>query len=290
MSDTEANEPRRVTEGRLERAAWLREFVLAPFVFDGLQAKLAVAAGARAVYLTGFGTAAQHGVPDVGLIGRAEMVANVERVVGSVDVPVIADADTGYGNESAVARTVEHYARIGVAALHLEDQVWPKRCGFFDGKEVVPRREMVAKIRAASETSGPDGPLVIGRTDALQPHGWDEVVTRCDLMAEAGADLLFVDGLRTEADAEACIQHCGHHPLLLNSFVNASVAERLGFRVMIGLRVMGEIHDAIAAIMERFVATGGGEEDPLPAFEAMTRTVGLADVDAQRARWSSEET
>ena len=272
--------------GRLERARWLDEFVLAPFVFDGLQAKLAVAAGAKAVYMTGFGTAAQHGVPDLGLIGRAEMAANAERIVGSVDVPVIADADTGYGNESSVARTVETYARIGVAALHIEDQVWPKRCGFFEGKEVVERAEMVAKIRAASDTSGDDGPLIIGRTDALQSHGWDEVAARCDLMAEAGADLLFVDGLKSREQAEACVEHVGHHPLLLNSFVNASVAEALGYRLMLGLRVMGEIHDAIAGIMSDFMATGGNDADPLPPFEAMTETLGLAEADAERARWS----
>lgn len=272
---------------RLERAGWLDEFVLAPFVFDGLQAKLAEAAGARAVYMTGFGTAAQHGLPDLGLIGRAEMAANLERIVQSVDVPVVADADTGYGNESSVARTVEIYARLGVAALHIEDQAWPKRCGFFEGKEVVPRAEMVAKVTAASETSGPEGPLVIGRTDALQPHGWDEVVARCDLMAEAGADLLFVDGVKTKEQAEECMTRCGHHPLLLNSFVNAEVARSLGYRLMLGLRVMGEIHDAIATIMHDLVSTGGGDEDAAVAsFEALTRTVGLAEADAARARWS----
>lgn len=273
---------------RLDRADWLSEFVLAPFVFDGLQAQLAVQAGATAVYMTGFGTAAQHGVPDIGLIGRAEMAANAERIVTSVDVPVIADADTGYGNESAVARTVEQYARIGVAALHIEDQVWPKRCGFFEGKEVVPRHEMASKIRAASDSSGPDGPLIIGRTDALAPHGWDEVVARCDLMAEAGADLLFVDGLRTEADAEACMEHCGHHPMVLNSFANARVGEALGYRLMIGLRVMVEVHDAIAAVMKEFMATGGRDDDPFESFEAMMRTVGLPEVDEKRARWSGE--
>ena len=271
---------------RLSRAGWLDDFVLAPFVFDGLQAKLAVAAGAKAVYMTGFGTAAQHGLPDVGLIGRAEMAANAERIVTSVDVPVIADADTGYGNESSVARTVEQYARIGVAALHLEDQVWPKRCGFFEGKEVVSRDEMAAKIRAASATSGADGPLIIGRTDALQAHGWDEVVARCDLMAEAGADLLFVDGLRTAAEAEACVEHCGHHALLLNSFVNAALAEQLGYRLMIGLRTMLEVHDAIAAVMHDFMATGGHDDDPTASFARLVDTVGLAEVERQRAAWS----
>lgn len=273
----------------MRSAPWLERFVLAPFVFDGLQARLAVAAGARAVYLTGFGTAAQHGVPDIGLLGRAEMVANVERVVGAVDVPVIADADTGYGDELGVARTVEAYARAGVAALHLEDQVWPKRCGFFEGKEVVSRAEMVSKIRAAVDTAGADGPLIIGRTDALAAHGWSEVEARADLMAEAGADLIFVDGLRTEADAEACVEHCGHHPLVLNSFVDASVAESLGYRVMLGLRTMVDVHDAIAAVMREFLATGGGAGDPAAGFERLTATVGLAQADARRDVWRLPE-
>ena len=271
----------------MRSAPWLDEFVLAPFVFDGLQARLAVAAGARAVYMTGFGTAAQHGVPDIGLIGRAEMVANVERIVGAVDVPVVADADTGYGDELGVARTVEAYARAGVAALHLEDQVWPKRCGFFDGKEVIPREEMASKIRAAVDTAGADGPLIIGRTDALAVHGWDEVAARADLMAEAGADLIFVDGLRTEADAEACVERCGAHPLVLNGFVNASVAERLGYRLMLGLRTMVDVHDAIARVMADFLATGGGDDDAGAAFERLTATVGLYAADARRDAWRS---
>lgn len=267
--------------GRLDRAGWLDDFVAAPFVFDGLQAKLAELAGAPAVYMTGFGTAAQHGLPDLGIIGRDEMVANVERIVGAVDVPVIADADTGYGDDlagghgdtSEVARTVEIYAGAGVAALHLEDQVWPKRCGFFDGKEVVGRDELVARIRAASRASGDDGPLIIGRTDALQPHGWDEVVARCDLMADAGADLLFVDGLKTEQLAVECAERVGHHPLLLNSFVSADVARRLGYRLLLGLSVMGEIHGAIEQIMRTFVTDGAVGHDPRASFEALTRTM-----------------
>jgi len=265
--------------GRLERAAWLDRFVVAPFVFDGLQAKLAEAAGASAVYMTGFGTAAQYGLPDLGIIGRDEMLANVARIVGSVEVPVIADADTGYaaGQDSSarteVGRTVELYARAGVAALHLEDQVWPKRCGFFKGKEVVGRDEMVAKIRAATSASGGDGPLIIGRTDALQPCGWDEVVARCDLMADAGADLLFVDGLKTEELATECTERVGHHPLLLNSFVSADVAQRLGYRLMLGLSVMGEIHGAIERIMRTFVSEGAVGDDPVMSFEGLTHTM-----------------
>ena len=123
--------------------------VLAPFVFDGVQARLSEAAGFDAVYMTGFGTAASHGLPDMGLIGLGEMSANAARVAAAVNVPVIADADTGYGNETNIARTVAVYERAGVAALHIEDQEWPKRCGFLDGKRVIPVEDMLLKVRAA---------------------------------------------------------------------------------------------------------------------------------------------
>ena len=151
--------------GRLRRLLTTTPTVVAPFAYDALQAKLAEAAGFAAVYLTGFGTAASHGLPDVGLLTTTEMAANVARLAGAVDIPVVADADTGGGGPLNVARTVEQYARAGAAALHVEDQVWPKRCGFMAGKEVIPAGEMVAKVRAAVDTSrrlGPDdGPLVI---------------------------------------------------------------------------------------------------------------------------------
>ena len=126
-----------------------RGTVVAPFVFDGVQARLAEAAGFEAVYMTGFGTAASYGLPDMGLIGLGEMSANAARIAGAVGVPVIADADTGYGNETNIARTVALYERAGVAALHIEDQDWPKRCGFLEGKRVIPAGEMVLKVRAA---------------------------------------------------------------------------------------------------------------------------------------------
>jgi 2-methylisocitrate lyase-like PEP mutase family enzyme len=216
-----------------------RGLVLAPFVFDGVLAKLAEAAGFAAVYMSGFGTAASHGLPDLGMIGLGEMSANAARVAAAVDVPVIADADTGYGNEENVARTVRVYERAGVAALHIEDQEWPKKCGFLEGKRVIPVEEMVAKVRAALAAREDPALVIIARTDALAPNGWDDAVARAKAYRAAGADLVFVDGLKTRADVERVAQELDGIPQLLSSWlVTPAEAEVLGFTLYIQLGVM----------------------------------------------------
>jgi 2-methylisocitrate lyase-like PEP mutase family enzyme len=205
-----------VSPGRRLRERWRTGRVVAPFVFDGLQARCAERAGSRAVYLTGFGTAASRGLPDLGLLGMAEMAAQAGVVAAATALPVIADADTGYGGVLNVARTVAAYERAGVAALHVEDQVWPKRCGFFEGKEVVPVEEMAAKVRAACDARRDPDTVIIARTDALAPHGWDEVVRRARRYRDCGADLVFVDGIRTPADLAEYESRLGDLPLLYN--------------------------------------------------------------------------
>jgi len=213
--------------------------VLAPFVFDGVQAKLAQAAGFEAVYMTGFGTAASHGLPDMGLIGLGEMSANAARIAGAVSIPVIADADTGYGNETTVARTIALYERAGVAALHIEDQEWPKRCGFLEGKRVIPAAEMVLKVRAAVAARSDPGLVVIARTDALQPNGWDDAVARAKAYRDAGADLVFVDGLRDRAAVERAARELDGTPQLLNSWlITPQEARAMGFAVYIHIGTM----------------------------------------------------
>ena len=187
---------------------WLagqRQFVLAPGVYDGLTAKIAGAIGFDALYMTGFGTAASLGMPDVGLATLTEMAGNVARIVEASGLPVIADADTGYGNPLNVQRTVKAYERAGAAALHLEDQVFPKKCGFFEGKRVIPAAEHVQKIKAACDAHASDEFVIIARTDALAVTGWDDVVDRVHAYREAGADVVFVDGIRTRADLDAYI-------------------------------------------------------------------------------------
>jgi 2-methylisocitrate lyase-like PEP mutase family enzyme len=240
--------------------------VLAPFVFDGVQAKLAVQAGFEAVYMTGFGTASSYGLPDMGMIGLGEMSANASRIAAAVDVPVIADADTGYGNEENVARTVRVYERAGVAALHIEDQEWPKRCGFLDGKRVIPMDDMVLKVRAAIAARRDPGLVIIARTDAIQPNGWDDAMRRARTYREAGADMVFVDGLKTRAEIERAAADLRGIPQLLNNWlVTREEAQDLGFAIYI---YVGTMMRHYADIRDRMVEL------------RQTGRIQLADADA----------
>ena len=227
------------TPGERLRSLMARGTVVAPFVFDGVQAKLAEEAGFEAVYMTGFGTAASYGLPDLGLIGLGEMSANAARIATSVSVPLIADADTGYGNETNVARTVEVYERAGVAALHIEDQEMPKRCGFLEGKRVIPAEEMVLKVGAALAARRDPATVIIARTDALAPNGWDDALARARSYRAAGADLVFIDGLRSRDAVERAASELRGVPQLLNSMLlTPAEAQDLGFAVYIHLGVL----------------------------------------------------
>lgn len=246
-----------MTPGARLRELMAKGTVLAPFVFDGVQAKLAEAAGFDAVYMTGFGTAASHGLPDMGLIGLGEMSANAARIAGAVGVPVIADADTGYGNETNIARTVQLYERAGVAALHIEDQEWPKRCGFLEGKRVVPADEMILKVRAAVTARANPGLVIIARTDALQPNGWDDAVARLRAYREAGADMVFMDGLKTRDLVEAAARELAGIPQLLNSWlVTPEEAREMGFAIYIHLGIMLRHFSDFRRSLEELRTTG----------------------------------
>ncbi len=201
---------------RLRQALDCGRPLVAPFVYDGLTASLARTAGFEAVYMTGFGTAAARGYPDLGLLTMSEMVDNVRVVARASRLPVICDADTGYGNPINVWRTVQEYEDAGAAALHLEDQVWPKRCGFMAGKQVVPLETMVPKIRAACDARRDPNLVIIARTDALAPHGWTEAQRRARAYRAAGADVIFVDGIVTLDDLHQYSETLGDLPLLYN--------------------------------------------------------------------------
>ncbi|MBA4179125.1 MAG: carboxyvinyl-carboxyphosphonate phosphorylmutase [Anaerolinea sp.] len=247
--------------------------VVAPFVFDGVQAKLAQAAGFEAVYMSGFGTAASYGLPDLGLIGLGEMSANAARIAAAVTIPVIADADTGYGNESNVARTVQVYERAGVAALHLEDQESPKRCGFLEGKQVIPQDEMVLKIRAAVAARRDPGLVIIGRTDAVQPNGWDDATARARAYHAAGADLVFVDGLKTREMIEAAARDLAGVPQLVSTWlISTEEARRMGFALFIQLGVMLRHFAGFEAILRELRDSGSVSLSPAAAsVEPITR-------------------
>ena len=193
----------RATQLRAQMAAGI---VFAPGVYNALFAKAVEQTGFSTVYVTGFGTAARYGFADVGLITQSEMVQNLKAICRATSLPVIADMDTGYGNALNVRRTVREYERAGVAGFHIEDQVFPKKCGFMAGKAVIPMAEHVQKVRAALEARKNSDTVVIARTDALAPHGWDDAIARANAYRDAGADLIFVDGIRTLEEIQSIHQ------------------------------------------------------------------------------------
>jgi len=193
-----------------------RQGLVVPGAYDAVSARLVEQAGFPAVYMTGFGVSASRlGLPDLGFAGLAEMVDQARNLAAAVSIPVIADADTGYGSALQVRRTVQQYEAAGVAALHIEDQVAPKRCGHLAGKQVVPAEEFVGRIRAAVEARTDPDLLVIARTDAIAVTGFDDAVARAEAAARAGADVLFVEAPTSETEIEALPRRLDR-PLLFN--------------------------------------------------------------------------
>ncbi|AZV92464.1 isocitrate lyase/PEP mutase family protein [Pseudomonas sp. S 311-6] len=200
--------------------------IQAPGAADALTARLVEQAGFPAVYMTGFGaTATTLGMPDLGLMTQTEMLEHARRMVRATALPVIADADTGYGGINNLLRTVEDYAQIGVAAIHLEDQTLPKRCGQLSGIQLVDAEAQVRTLKGAVCARAWSDMLLIARTDALGVHGVEEAVRRANLYAETGVDLVFVDGVKTIAQAEAIARHVPGRKVL--SVVDGNETQRL---------------------------------------------------------------
>ncbi len=191
------------------------DLLVAPGAYDCITARAIQAAGAQACYMTGAGTAATLGYPDYGLVTMTEMADNAGRIAASLDIPLIADADTGYGNELNVIRTVREFAKRGVAGIHLEDQDFPKRCGHLDGKSVIDRDRYLTKIHAAADERDDPDFVIIARTDARAPLGIDEAITRANLALQAGADAAFVEAPQTTEEI-AQIPTRVNGPCLLN--------------------------------------------------------------------------
>ena len=193
-----------------------KEGLVVPGAYDGVSAKLVEQAGFPVLYMTGYGVSASRlGLPDMGFAGLAEMADHARNMAAAVSIPLIADADTGYGNALTVRRTVALYEAAGVAALHLEDQQMPKRCGHLDGKVVVPAEEFAAKIRAAVDARTDPDFTIIARTDAIAVNGLDDALRRAELAVEAGADMLFVEAPTTEEQIER-VARAFDTPLLFN--------------------------------------------------------------------------
>lgn len=263
--------------------------VVAPFVFDAFQARIAQSAGFQAVYMTGFGTAAARGFPDVGLLTMAEMVENVRYIAGAVDVPLICDADTGYGNPVNVYRTVREYESAGAAALHIEDQVWPKRCGFLAGKQVIPLEEMVPKVKAACDARRDTNFVIIARTDALAVNGWADVAKRTRAYRTAGADLIFVDGIRTLEDMQRYVQEIGDLPLLYNGqLLPVNDIEKMGFRLTIYSATLMAFYLRMRDVMRELKETGSVAHSAGPGmFDELTTLLGVKDALALGKKYES---
>jgi 2,3-dimethylmalate lyase len=274
----------------------LREpgIIVAPGAYDCYTAKLIEHEGFPAVYMTGAGTALTRlGKPDLGFATLTEMASNAAAMASAVSIPLIADADTGYGGALNVYRTMQEYEKAGVAALHLEDQIFPKRCGHLDGKQVIPIEEMVIKLRAAVEARTDEDLVLIARTDALAVTGLDDTLRRCHAYAEAGADVLFVEALQTYEEITRVVREV-KVPLLYNFVEHGKspllpVAElqRLGFKLVIFpgsimlavlplvRQILGEIkhHGTTEVLLERMT-------NVVELFE----TMGLSDMLALDAR------
>src|SRR5438270_7349385 len=275
---------------RLRELLVQRDLLVAPGAYDALSARLIAQAGFPAVYMTGFGTAASVlGQPDVGLLTMSEMVSRAAALAAVVgDRPLIADADTGYGNPINVRRTVREYERAGVAAIHIEDQVWPKKCGHMEGKQVIPVDEMVQKIRAAADARQDPDFVIIARTDANAVYGLEDALRRGRAYREAGADVIFIEAPRSIAELEAIVQafpdvpqfynwaESGKTPLLSLDEIHA-----LGFKLVIFPVSM--LFAATHAMLELLELLKRGETpsayaERMVTFSQFTQNIGLPEI------------
>jgi len=274
--------------------------VIAPGVADALNARLVAKHGFEAIYMTGAGTTATRlGMPDVGLLTMTEMVDNAARIADAGGLPVIADADNGYGGVLNVRRTIQSYERAGVAAIHLEDQIIPKRCGHLAGKQVVSIEEMVSKIKAATDARVDRDFLLIARTDAIAVEGFERALERAEIYRAAGADVIFVEAPNREQLPK--IAPRVKAPLLYNlaasgktPFLTKAEIERLGFKLIIypNWIVLAQIR-AASRVLQTLKETGSiaGLANEVASFREFFDLVGMQEVQALESRYGiAEET
>jgi len=291
-----ANTPARLRALIDTARSFARPLVL-PGCYDALSGRLVEQAGFDATYMTGFGTTASLlGRPDVGLLGMTEMVDNARRIAAAVDVPLIADADTGYGNPINVIRTVQSYEGAGVAGIHIEDQVMPKKCGHMENKQVIDTDVMMAKIAAAVAARTDADFQIIARTDARAVHGLDDAMRRAAACVEAGADVLFVEALQGEKEIEKVAAEFSDTPLLFNWVEGGKtpplsyddIAE-LGFAmILLPITTLLAATQAMQQTLARLRADGtptAFHEDLLP-FADFTSMIGLPEITELEHRFS----
>lgn len=273
------------------------KLVVAPGAFNPLSAKIIEQAGFPAVYMTGYGASADLlGAPDYGLLTLTEMANHAARMAQAVDVPVVADGDTGYGNAINVRRTIQEYERAGVAAVHLEDQIMPKRCGHMEGKQVVDAKEWAKKIEAAVDSRTDPDFVIIARTDARAVHGFDDALSRAKMAVAAGADAVFLEApqsvnelkkVRDAIDAPVManmIEH-GKTPLL-----SVDELQELGYNLVIyPLAALYMATQAVREAMAELKKTGttAGLIDRMLAFHEFNELVGLKEFRALEAKYES---
>ena len=270
--------------------------VLAPGAYDALSARLIEQAGFGCAYMTGFGTTASLlGRPDVGLLGGAEMAGSARRLVQAIDIPLVADADTGYGNAINVVRTMQDYEQAGVAGLHIEDQILPKRCGHMDGKQVVPVGDMVGKLEAAVAARRDPDLVIIARTDARAVEGLDAALARARAYRAAGADLLFVEALEGVEEIELVARELSGEQLVFNWAEGGKTPPlpydrlaELGFAlVLMPLSALLSATHAMQTALARIRVAGTPITvmDSMPAFDEFLDIIGLPEVRALESRF-----
>jgi 2-methylisocitrate lyase-like PEP mutase family enzyme len=281
---------------RLRELLRADDIIVAPGAYDGLSARLVEAAGFAAVYASGGAIARSIGMPDLGLLSMSEVVARLEQIVAAVGVPVIADADTGYGNALNTQRTVRAFARAGVAGLHLEDQTFPKRCGHYDDKALVSTVEFAQKLRAARDAVSDPDFVLIARTDAIAVEGFEAAIARAEAYMAAGADVIFVEAPQSEAEI-AEIAWRLPYPKLINMFhggktplVSTDRLGALGYRIVI---VPGDTQRAAIKAMQATLAAikrdgdSHAVADQLVTFEAREAVVDTPGYLAADRRYKS---
>lgn len=273
------------------------DLVVAPGVFNGLSAKLVEKQGFNAMYLGGgLGVAgAMYGIADVGIITLTEMIFAAKQIVRSSNLPLIVDADTGYGNALNVYRTVQEFEDAGVAGIHIEDQTTPKHCGYYSNVEVIQTEEMCMKVRAAVDAKTNKDFLIIARTDALTTHGINEAIYRCMKFYECGADMVFVNGIKNESEVEKVVKELREIPKLYNVSASGKTPDYdfsefkdLGFKVVI---YPGHLIETAAKSMIELLAhmktnkTAKGFENRMISFEEFTEIVGLPKFNALQNKY-----
>lgn len=272
--------------------------ILVPGSYDAFSAKILKQAGFRVLYMTGSGvTASLTGMPDVGILTMTEMVNQARNIVNAIDLPLICDADNGYGNPINVIRTVKEYERAGVAGIHIEDQVAPKKCGHFEGKQIIPAQEMVKKLEAALHAREHDDFFIIARTDARSIAGLDEALKRAQLYKEAGVDMIFVEAPQSVDELKKIAETLSDIPLMVNMVEGGKTPvlpfddfQQMGYKIVLyptsSIRAVAKTLQDLAGHLYQHKDTHDFESR-LVSFEGRNQITGLQRIKDLEKKYSS---